>query len=77
MRVLITGRNSFIGWWLTQRLVAGGANVLGASSGDGGNEMDVSRRGVDVRDAERLAALVRELRPDRVFHLPRVVIIGR
>ena len=69
MRVLITGMSSFIGSWLTQHLVSAGAEVLGASSGGEADEGGVSCRRVDVRDAEGLAAVVRELQPDRVFHL--------
>ncbi|HEY2369205.1 MAG TPA: GDP-mannose 4,6-dehydratase [Polyangiaceae bacterium] len=60
MRVLVTGADSFIGSHLTEALVAAGDEVIGTSR---------KRDGFDVTDASKVAAVVRDAKPDRVFHL--------
>jgi CDP-glucose 4,6-dehydratase len=85
-RVLVTGHTGFKGSWLSLWLHALGADVVGFS-------IDVptepshftaavldgllqDRRG-DIRDGEVVCALVRETRPDFVFHLAAQPLVRR
>lgn len=67
-RVLVTGGHGFIGARLCRGLVGRGAEVhtlsRGARDGDG-----VRGWRADLRDAEAVARVVREVRPARIFHL--------
>ncbi|MDO9556410.1 MAG: CDP-glucose 4,6-dehydratase [Coriobacteriia bacterium] len=85
-RVLLTGHTGFKGSWLSRWLLDLGANVIGyALEPDTtpslfadlelGRSMD-SRIG-DVRDAERIAALVTDFRPEVVFHLAAQPLVRR
>jgi CDP-glucose 4,6-dehydratase len=78
-RVLLTGHTGFKGAWLTEWLVALGAEVTGFSLPpptkpwlfeqlDLAGRIEAHHEG-DVRDCERLSRLVAEVRPDFVFHL--------
>ncbi len=67
-RVLVTGASGFIGTHLTARLLAEGAEVHGISRSE---RATAGMRWVmtDMTDAEGLAAVVADVRPDIVFHL--------
>ena len=74
MRVLITGGHGFLGRWLGPHLAAQGHEVwltyhrvpplaeLGVPGVAGS-------LGVDVRDAEAVEECLRQVRPDRIYHL--------
>jgi len=64
-RALVTGAGGFAGRHLVRHL-SEGEEVIGPSS-----------REVDLRDAERTRALVRDARPDRVFHLAALASVKR
>jgi UDP-glucose 4-epimerase len=71
-RALVTGASGFIGAHLCSALVAHGCEVHGASRG--AVESTRRRRGVsfhscDLTDGAAVRDLVREVRPDFVFHL--------
>jgi len=62
----VTGAGGFAGRHLVRHLSDRGEEVIGPSS-----------REVDLRDAERTRALVRDARPDRVFHLAALASVKR
>jgi GDP-4-dehydro-6-deoxy-D-mannose reductase len=67
MRVLVTGIDSFIGSWLGEALERRGDEVVGVtrrSDTAGG-----ARRVADIRDGKEIARIVRETKPERIFHL--------
>jgi GDP-4-dehydro-6-deoxy-D-mannose reductase len=68
-RVLITGASGFAGAHLERACAAAGDEVVGVSRRSG--------RRVDLRDAEAAAALVRDTRPDVVYHLAALAHVGR
>lgn len=78
LRILLTGHTGFKGSWLSMWLAKLGAEVTGLSIDipttpslfelTGAAECLDHRFG-DIRDAAAMAALVREVRPDVVFHL--------
>ncbi|TDB37608.1 MAG: CDP-glucose 4,6-dehydratase [Actinobacteria bacterium] len=85
-RVLVTGHTGFKGSWLTRWLLDLGAEVTGyALEPDTTPSLfsdlrlgaDVDSRIGDVRDAERLAALVAEVRPEVVLHLAAQPLVRR
>ncbi len=76
--VLITGHTGFKGSWLSLTLLAMGAKVVGVSLPPKtdkdifvltGIESEVSHHEFDIRNFERLTALVSSVKPDIVFHL--------
>lgn len=86
-RVLVTGHTGFKGAWLALWLGALGARVTGlgldpttepslssTTVGDNSNLSDVRH---DIRDFDFVSTLVRELRPDFVFHLAAQAIVKR
>jgi CDP-glucose 4,6-dehydratase len=77
-RVLLTGHTGFKGGWLTLWLDELGADVTGYALAPDARPSLFEAAGVerrcrsviaDLRQAERLRAVVREVRPDFVFHL--------
>ena len=62
----MTGAGGFAGRHLVRHLSDQGEEVVGPSSAD-----------VDLRDADRTRALVRDARPDRVFHLAALASVKR
>jgi CDP-glucose 4,6-dehydratase len=83
-RVLLTGHTGFKGGWLALWLTRLGAQVTGVSlppatlpnlfSLAGVNDL-VDSRCADIRDAEQLAAIVKEAAPDIVFHLAAQALV--
>lgn len=75
-RVLVTGHTGFKGSWLALWLTQLGAKVTGASLAPSTKpnhwdllELDIDDKRVDIRNAEAVAQLVEEARPEIVFHL--------
>jgi CDP-glucose 4,6-dehydratase len=85
-RVLVTGHTGFKGSWLTAWLLQLGARVCGISR-DIPTEPSlfklaalgesIDHRFIDVRDGPAIVAVVREFRPDFVFHLAAQAIVSR
>lgn len=76
--VLVTGHTGFKGSWLTLTLLAMGAKVVGVALPPKtekdifvltGLESRVSHHEFDIRNFERLLALISSEKPDVVFHL--------
>ncbi len=85
-RVLVTGHTGFKGAWLTLWLADLGAEVTGYALAPDTTPalFDRARAGVacrsviaDVRDSARLAAVVREVRPDVILHLAAQALVRR
>ena len=85
-RVWLTGDTGFKGSWLAFWLRRLGADVLGVGlepeSSDGPfvrAKLDqlVRHETADIRDAERMAALVRDFAPQVVFHLAAQALAGQ
>lgn len=84
-RVLITGHTGFKGSWLVNWLLDLGAEVCGYSNGIptdpslfelAGLAQRIEHRIGDVRDRAAFAVVVREFRPDIVFHLAAQAIVS-
>lgn len=84
-RVLLTGHTGFKGSWMVTWLLSLGAEVCGYANGVPTTPSLFEAAGLsgrirhelgDVRDAARFAALVREFRPDFVFHLAAQAIVS-
>ncbi len=85
-RVLVTGHTGFKGGWLAVWLAELGAEVTGYALGPDTEPALFEVAGIgrlcrsvlaDVRDAARLEAAVREVRPDFVFHLAAQPLVRR
>ena len=77
-KVLVTGNTGFKGSWLSLWLLNLGAQVYGFSNGVPSKpsmfeELKISKKvnhfEGDIRDLETFSKVVRELKPDFVFHL--------
>jgi GDP-4-dehydro-6-deoxy-D-mannose reductase len=69
MRAFITGVDGFIGSWLGESLVAAGDEVFGLSRSREGTEGGITRLRGDLTSRDRLAEVIAESKPDRIFHL--------
>ena len=70
MRVLITGATGFVGGHLARTLAEAGGHELHGLSRDGGSATDpVECHVADLSDRERVSELLREIKPERIFHL--------
>ncbi|ASP35398.1 CDP-glucose 4,6-dehydratase [Labrenzia sp. VG12] len=85
-RVLITGHTGFKGAWLSELLMARGAEIFGiALPPEGGQNLfqvlnlDQRMQGafVDIRDPEALATEIRSFAPDIVLHLAAQALVRR
>lgn len=85
-RVLVTGHTGFKGSWLTLWLAELGAEVTGYALAPDTSPALFERAGVeaccrsvlsDVRDAPRLAEVVREARPEVILHLAAQPLVRR
>ena len=75
-RILVTGVSGFCGRVLAQQLTARGHEVFGTVATRPFRDKRLVQRlwQTDVRDEKRLAAIVRESRPDWIFHLAALSI---
>ena len=69
MRVLITGINGFIGYWLTHGLLHEGKTVFGLSRTNVGIDQRVKIYQGDLLDQSKIKRIIRMLRPDAIYHL--------
>jgi GDP-4-dehydro-6-deoxy-D-mannose reductase len=69
MRVLVTGAGGFAGVHLVRLLIERGYDVVGLVRSSSGPISDHRIVRCDLMHHRRLASIVRELRPERVFHL--------
>ncbi|MDZ4655339.1 MAG: CDP-glucose 4,6-dehydratase [Coriobacteriia bacterium] len=85
-RVLLTGHTGFKGSWLSRWLLGLGADVIGYALepdttpslfADLELERSMDSRIGDIRDAERVAVLMAEVRPEIVFHLAAQPLVRR
>ena len=86
LRVLVTGHTGFKGAWLSRWLLDLGAEPIGYALepdttpslfADLGLAAAMDSRIGDIRDGERLAALVEEAQPDAVLHLAAQPLVRR
>jgi CDP-glucose 4,6-dehydratase len=84
-KVLVTGNTGFKGSWLTQWLIALGADVTGISDRVPTTpslfevlqlDSKIDHHFLDVRDAEALRSIVGKTAPDFVFHLAAQAIVS-
>jgi CDP-glucose 4,6-dehydratase len=85
-RVMVTGHTGFKGTWLSLILTMLGAEVMGYALPPENEESHFSRLGLDkrmrsesgdVRDADRLSAVVKSFQPEIVFHLAAQSIVRK
>ncbi len=70
MRILITGGTGFVGSYLVRLLRPSGAQIEVLASAEApSKEAGVGYHSVEIRDFERVRAIVRELTPDHIYHL--------
>jgi GDP-4-dehydro-6-deoxy-D-mannose reductase len=83
MRILVTGATGFAGGWLVETLLARGAEVVGLSRRAvwppewGHLTGRAPVRACDLTDAAALEALLREVRPEQIYHLAGYAQVGR
>ncbi len=83
-RVLLTGHTGFKGGWLALWLQELGAEVTGIALPPATEPnhwdllaLDIDDRRLDIRDADALAAAMRAVRPEIVFHLAAQPLVRR
>lgn len=77
MRVLITGASGLAGGHLASACTAAGDEVIGVSRSGRLPEHSGAGRALDLRDAAAFARLLRETRPDAIYHLAALSSVGR
>jgi GDP-4-dehydro-6-deoxy-D-mannose reductase len=73
MRAFITGISGFVGSHLARRLLEDGAEVVGYDLVRSAGAFRVETG--DIRDGDRLVSLLRDVRPDVVYHLAAVASV--
>jgi GDP-4-dehydro-6-deoxy-D-mannose reductase len=80
-KVFVTGATGFVGFYLCQRLNSLGLVIHGTCFPERPEDCDRAVSGkityLDIRDAEGLSGLVREIQPDWIFHLAAVSSVRR
>ena len=85
-KVLITGHTGFKGAWLTTWLYALGADVYGISCDIPTSpsmfevlklEEKIHHYQMDIRDYDALSEVIREVKPDFIFHLAAQAIVSK
>ncbi len=71
-RAFITGIEGFVGRHLARRLIADGHDVSGIHFADPGPGLEADLHRGDIRDFNRLKAILTLTRPDKVIHLAAV-----
>lgn len=74
VRALVIGADGFVGTHLVRHLTSVGDEVIAVV---GPRPAGTGQRGVDVRDANATDALIRDVRPDVIYHLAAVVTPGQ
>lgn len=73
MKVLVTGCAGFLGSYIVDGLIKGGHNVVGIDDLSGGFKRNINPRVdfrlVDLRDAVKTADVIRDTRPEILYHL--------
>jgi GDP-4-dehydro-6-deoxy-D-mannose reductase len=84
MRILVTGVTGFAGSWLAEALAAGGRDeVVGVARGSRWPDecthlgARVELRACDLCDGTQVEALLREVRPERIYHLAGYPHVGQ
>jgi GDP-4-dehydro-6-deoxy-D-mannose reductase len=81
LRVLITGASGFAGGYLARACVEAGDEVVGIArrgvAPTAAGQAAFESRSIDLIDAPAVRALVREVRPDVVYHLAALSSVGR
>ena len=84
-KVLITGNTGFKGTWLTVWLLKLGAKVYGLSKDvptkpSMFEEIDLKKKinhsEIDIRDKESVRSLIKEIKPDFIFHLAAQPVVS-
>lgn len=83
-RVVVTGHTGFKGSWLSMWLTEIGAKVSGIALSPETSPnhwdllgLDVADHRVDIRDAERVRAIIEDAAPELVFHLAAQPLVRR
>ena len=76
MRILITGGTGFVGAHLVRFLKSRNSQISVFASGSGPREPGVQYYEVEIRDAERVRSLVREVNPDQIYHLAGITAVN-
>lgn len=77
MRVLITGASGFAGGYLAQACAQSGDDVTGVSRSGAIPPGAGEGRSLDLQDAVAVQKMIRELRPEVVYHLAALSSVGR
>jgi GDP-4-dehydro-6-deoxy-D-mannose reductase len=77
LRVLITGASGFAGGYLAQACVSAGDESIGVSRSGAVRPGGGEGRPLDLRDATAVRKIVRETRPEVVYHLAALSSVGR
>ena len=75
-RALITGGSGFVGRHLIRSLQTRKFEVAVLASGEFENLPDVASYQVDIRDAVPVRSVLRDFRPDHVYHLAAISSVG-
>jgi GDP-4-dehydro-6-deoxy-D-mannose reductase len=76
LRILITGGTGFVGAYLVRFLQSRDSQISVLASGNPSTrEPGVQYHEVEIRDAERVRSLVREVNPDQIYHLAGVTAV--
>jgi GDP-4-dehydro-6-deoxy-D-mannose reductase len=76
MRTLITGASGFAGGYLARACAAAGEEVVGVSRSGSIPQGAGDGLAVDVRDGTAVARVVRDVKPDVIYHLAALSSVG-